>query len=321
MKLLHLERDIYPTDSLNQLERLFEVDYLPINCDQKTMIGQLQRKQYDVIFTRLGVELGGDEMELCPQLKAIVTPTTGLNHIDVTAAENSGVEVISLKGEVDFLNQITSTAEHNWGLLLALVRNLRSSTSDVRAGNWRRKPFLAFDLYQKTIGIIGYGRLGKIVGRYAHAFGMKVLAFDIREEAFHGCPQWVGRSNLQDLLIRSDAITLHIPYNRHNDGFFNAELFAQLARKPFFINTSRGEVVEEGALLKALQTGRIAAAGIDVLNGDSAWAGTSPVGHPLVAYAKEHNNLLITPHMGGYGDNSIYNTRAFITSKFLNSLK
>ena len=90
-----------------------------------------------------------------------------------------------------------------------------------------------------------------------------------------------------------------------------------MVKKPFFINTSRGEVVEENALLEALKQGQIKAAGIDVLVGDSAWSEKSPEGNALIDFARKNDNLLISPHMGGYGDNSIFNTRAFITDKFL----
>ncbi|MCB0844165.1 MAG: hydroxyacid dehydrogenase, partial [Bacteroidetes bacterium] len=112
-----------------------------------------------------------------------------------------------------------------------------------------------------------------------------------------------------------------IPSNEENFRFFNAEKFARMKSDAVLINTARGEVVDEEAFLYALKTRKIAGAAIDVLNGDSVWEEDIPAGNPLVEYARKHNNLLITPHMGGYGRTSIENTRTFIVKKFIKHLE
>lgn len=319
MRILHLEKDCYPKSTLDKLEEKYLIDYSE-TTQQKDLRETLKHKSYNVIFTKLGLMLDEDELKLCHDLQYIVTPTTGHNHLNLEACAKRGIKVISLKGETAFLRTITSTSEHTWGLLLALVRNLRTATADVDNGYWRRKPFMGFDLYSKTIGIIGYGRLGQIVAQYANAFGMNVLANDIDKTVFNKAPNWVCSCDLEKLLIESDIISLHIPYNQENINFLDDSAFAKMQKKPYFINTSRGEVIDEGALLNALKSGKIKAAGLDVLQNDSSWAEKSPVVNSLIDYAKNNNNLIITPHMGGYGDNSIFNTRAFITEKFLKAI-
>lgn len=319
MKLLHLEKNCYPETSLKKLDQLFDVYFLE-TTDQETLKLALEVNTYEIIFTKLGLMLGAAELSLCPTLKYIVTPTTGHNHLDLDAAAQNGITVISLKGETEFLRTITSTAEHTWGLLLALVRQLRAASEDVESGFWRRNPFMGFDLYQKTVGIIGYGRLGQIIAKYAHAFGMQVLANDIDENVFVNAPDWVIPCNLDELLTQSEIVSLHIPFNAANTNFIDSAVFSKMKRQPYLINTSRGEVVDEQALLFALESGKITGAGLDVLHGDSAWGEKNPPGHALITYAQLHKNLLLTPHMGGYGDNSIFNTRAFITDKFLKDI-
>lgn len=318
-KILHTEKMCYQKASLQLLQNHFEVDYLETSSQSEFQV-QLMAHDYIGIFTKLGLYIGAQELKAVPNLQYIITPTTGHNHLDLAALKKHGIQLFSLKGETEFLRQITSTAEHTWGLLLTLVRNMIPATTDVEAGNWRRKPFMGFDLYQKSIGIIGYGRLGKIIAQYAHSFGMKILANDINPQAFHQKPDWVRVVSLENLLQEVNIISLHIPYSKANHHFLDQTKFDQMALKPYFINTSRGEVVSESALLNALKTGVIQAAGLDVLEGDSSWSEKSPEHHELITYAKEYSNLLISPHMGGYGDNSIYNTRAFITHKFLKAL-
>ncbi len=247
-------------------------------------------------------------------LLAVVTPTTGLNHIDVSYCKRNGVAVISLQGESDFLASVKSTAEHCWSLILMLARNMRGATEDVLAGNWRRDPFLAYELEGKTLGVIGYGRLGKIVTSYAKCFGMKVVAYDCDEKVFD---KSVSKVSLDELLHDSDILSLHIPSNSETNGFMDGEKFSKMKDGAIFINTSRGEVVEESGLLSYLESGKLMAAAVDVLDGDSAWGSVVPNNHPLIEYARRNENLVITPHMGGYGKESIHKTRKFITSKFL----
>lgn len=317
-KVLHLEQSRYSNESLNKLKKKFDLTYLETNS-QDELVNFLRADNYFAIFTKLGLELNQAALECQPQLEYIVTPTTGLNHIDVDYANYKGVSVISLRGEDDFLKGIMSTAEHTWAILLMLIRNLNGAFEDVKNGFWRREPFLANELNGKTIGIIGYGRLGKIVAKYAEAFSMKVIAYDTNPSVFLN--EHINNSDINYLLSECDVLTLHIPSNKENYNFLDFEKLMKLKKEVVIINTARGEVIDETAFLKFLQNNKKASAAVDVLDGDSSWAEFSPKDNELIKYAKTNKNLILTPHMGGYGKTSISRTRDFIADQLIKRIQ
>jgi D-3-phosphoglycerate dehydrogenase len=321
LRILHLEYDQYPPEAIEKLSAIGEV--LAYNCQsQEVFFSFLEKEKFDVIFTRLGLMIDREIMKCQPQLKYIVTPTTGLNHIDLAAAKDHNIVLISLKGESEFLSTIKSTAEHTWTLLMALTRNLVAAHSAVVSKKkWERKPFQAGELNGKTIGIIGYGRLGRIVASYAITFGMEVLIFDNDEKQYSSPVDTATAVSLEELLVRSDYVVLMISWSEANNNFFDEKKFSRMKKGAYFINTSRGEMVNENALLQVLNSGYLAGAALDVLDGDSAWETAVPENSELIQYAETHRNLLITPHMGGYGTESIKRTRMFVTDKFLYLLK
>jgi D-3-phosphoglycerate dehydrogenase / 2-oxoglutarate reductase len=319
MNILHLEYEQYPTEAIQVLTELYQVESFQCS-DQEELYKKLAAKKYDVIFTRLGLMIDQKAIDLQPQLKYVVTSTTGLNHIDTKAAAAKNIQVISLKGEAEFLAHIKSTAEHTWGLLLALIRHLPAAVQSVSEGNWNRSIFLSDELDEKKIGIIGYGRLGKIVAQYAKAFGMEVLVHDHTPEHYNGHTHIVP-CTLEELLETSDVVVLLISWSEANTDFMDAEKFGQMKEGAYFINTARGELVNEEALLHALQSKKVKGAAVDVLWDDSSWAAHAQGSSALRNYQREHTNLLITPHMGGYGKDSIAKTRKFVTNKFISLAK
>ena len=317
-KILHLEKEAYATSSLKKLADKHSVTYASFD-DQNTFDIYLQGKDFDVVFTKLGIYLGKKQIDALQDLKIICTPTTGYNHIDVDHALSKGIQIIGLKDYKDFLRQVKSTAEHTWSLLLSIARNLHPAIENTRNSCiWDRKPYLADELDTKTLGIIGYGRLGKIVADYGRVFGMQVLVNDLDEAAYLGKPEDVIQSSLTDLLQKSDYIVLLISWSKENINFIDASKLSLLKKSAYFINTSRGELIDEKALLESLSAARIKGAALDVLSDDSSWDTEKTVSNSLLTYSKENNNLIITPHMGGYGKDSIEKTRTFITNLFLN---
>jgi D-3-phosphoglycerate dehydrogenase len=317
LKILHLEYDQYPAVVISQLSESNEIVRFECNT-QKELVVFLCKNSFDAIFTRLGLMIDEEVLNLQPRLKYIVTPTTGLNHIDTDLTATRGIYVISLKGEVDFLKSIKSTAEHTWALLLAVTRNIIAAHNAVLQYEcWERKPFEAGETDGKTIGIIGFGRLGKIVAGYAKAFGMTVLINDANQAEMDNAQEGIIPVKLDELLGHSDYVVLLISWSRENEEFFNRSMFEKMKAGAFFINTSRGELVDQDALLHFLQNGRLGGAALDVLKGDSSWESRAQGGKELLLYAKNHQNLMITPHMGGYGTTSIEKTRSFITQKFI----
>ena len=247
----------------------------------------------DALIVRLRFDVDVEVLDAGPGLKVVATPTTGLDHIDLDAAEARGVRVISLRGERAFLDRIPATAEHTWALLLALARRIPWASASVIAGEWDRDRFRGRELHGKRLGILGVGRVGSQVAQLARAFGMKVGAYDPRVTEW---PVGVERdSDLDSLLRASDVVSIHVPLDDSTTGMFGAAEFATMKPTAMLVNTSRGDVIDERALLDALESGAIAGAALDVVSGERSEIPACS----LAAYASSHDNLLVTPHIAG----------------------
>lgn len=268
-------------------------------------------READVLWIRLRHRIDAEVLDAAPNLKMIVTPTTGLNHVDLQAAKRRGVQVLSLRGESGFLQDIRATAEHTIALMLALLRRVPVAAAHVNAGGWDRDQFKGHQLHEKTIGVVGYGRLGRIVSRYLKAFDARVLTTDPHLDGDALEPD-VTLVTLTELLQDADLITLHVNLCDETHQFFGQEQFAAMKPGAIFINTSRGELVDEHALLDALQAGWLAGAALDVLCDESSGG---MIDHPLVTYARQHDNLIITPHIGGCTVESMEKTERFLAQR------
>jgi len=225
-------------------------------------------------------------------LALVVTATTGADHIDAAALARRRIPLLTLKGQSEVLNGLTPAAEHSWLLLLACARSLPAARAHVAEGGWDRTRFPGVMLRGRSLGIIGCGRIGQWMARYGHAFGMTCRGYDPYLTAW---PEHLIRTDLPELLAVSDFVTLHVHLTEATRGLLRREHFEAMKPGAVFVNTSRGELVDEAALLDALRAGRLRGAGLDVLAGEPEIAD-----HPLRRYAAEHGNLVITPHIGGY---------------------
>jgi|GEM_PF-164804 len=324
--VLMLEEALYSNEAIQKLR---EVELIPVlKCinNSAELINTIKdynknKKNVIAVFTKLGLYIDRSVYEAGQgYLKWVVTPTTGLDHIDLEAAYEYKVSVLSLKHQDEFLKEITPTAELVFGLIFSLLRHIPASHYDVLQGKWRRDVFLGHEIKNKVMGIIGLGRLGTMVSNYAKAFGMKVNAFDQKDEPFNDAANsHVFRSlNIKSLLNNSDIVSLHIPLEKNNFGIIDFAQFQYFKRGSYLINTARGELVNENALLNALKINILRGCAVDVLNGDSQWAGYSPKYHQLIEYARQNDNLIITPHIGGYTYNAIRETRNFVVDLFIN---
>ncbi|MCX5662287.1 MAG: hypothetical protein NTW19_21620 [Planctomycetota bacterium] len=248
------------------------------------------------------------------RLRLVATPSTGLDHLDLPALESSGVRLISLRGEEALLGRITSTAEQAWGLLLAAVRRIPAGHAAACRGEWARDRFRGTQLAGKTLGVIGVGRLGSMVAQYGLAFRMRVLGCDPRPIDIPG----VERVDLDALLRAADILSLHVHLTPQTRGLLGPAQFALMKPGVVLINTSRGAIVDEAALLDALRTGRVAAAGLDVIDGE--WR-ADLVDHPLIRHAREHENLVISPHVGGVTVEAQTITHAFLADRVAEALR
>ncbi len=308
MKILNIEPVGYSKKAKVELEKLGELtEATPTREELIQLI-----PEYDVLIVRLAHKIDRKIIEAARLLKVIVTATTGLNHIDLNAAEQHGIKILSLRGETSFLQKITSTAELTMGLILSLTRKIPQAHQHVLSTGWDRDSFKGHELRNKTLGIVGFGRLGRIVARYGKAFFMNVVATD---PFVNSAPHWVRLVELEELLATSDIISLHVNLSEKTRNFFGREQFQLIKKKAIFINTSRGELVDESALIEALESGQISGAGIDVLTGETSGSSHWLQESSLWKYAKKHNNIILTPHIGGATYEAMEETELFMVNK------
>lgn len=312
MKLLITESGDFSPKALAELQKHFEVVQHDFKSVEKLM-GHIAEAQ--VLFVRLRFKLTKEILEKAPQLKYILTATTGLDHIDVAYFESCGGKVVSLKGEVDFLGSIPSTAEHTWALLLALLKKIPSSFEDVQDGHWNRDNFKGNNLRGKKIGILGLGRVGKQVTHFAEAFGLEIGYFDIEPQS----SAYRSFSNPQELFAWADIISIHIPANAENLNFVNAALLQNCRQNAVLINTSRGTVWDEKYVAELLKQNKVFGVATDVLQDEFSKENLKK--NPLVELASEEYNIIITPHIAGATYESMAMTEEFIVKKFISNTK
>jgi D-3-phosphoglycerate dehydrogenase len=276
---------------------------------REALLGALVRA--DALIVRLAYTVDEALLSAAPRLRAVVSATTGVDHIDLAAAERRGVAVLTLRGETEFLRSVPSTAEHTWALLLGLLRRVAPAAQSVLAGDWERDRFRGTQLRDKTIGLVGLGRIGEKVAGYAAAFGMRVLAYDPYRPVGE-IPAAERTPTLALLLAESDIVSLHVPLTAETDGLIGAAELAQMRPGAWLINTARGQIVDEAALLAALESGRLAGAALDVI-ADERDGGH--LANPLIVYARTHENVLITPHIGGATFEAMTATEVFMAHK------
>ena len=271
---------------------------------------------YDVILIRFNTIIGPDILGKNSNIKAILSPTTGLDHIDLEAVNRQKVKVFHLRGETKFLKTISGTAELTIGLMLSIVRKIPESFDSVKEGFWQPGKFRGHELSGKTLGIIGCGRLGSKVSRAAIALGMNVIAYDPFISRF---PSGVkSKKNQSDILCEADIVSLHVPLLPETNNLISQNEISNMKNGVVLINTSRGAIIETKSLIKSLRNGKVAAAAVDVIENENLLLGKN---HPLVLYALENKNLIITPHIGGATFESVEKTDLFILMKYEKELK
>lgn len=295
------------------LESIGQVTYLdnPMPEDVLNLISNQH-----AIFTnpnKSNVFIGREIIDAGHDLKVICTASTGTNHIDKAYAAKQGVAVLSLTEERDVINEISSTAEHAFALMLAALRHIPQAFDSVKRGEWDYTPFIGRQLDYLTIGVVGYGRLGTYFARYATAFGSRVLVYDpyvtVEDES-------VIQTDLDQLLTESDVISLHVHVTPETTGMVDQTWFSRMKPSVVLLNTARGEVINESdltAFLKEHPDARLAA---DVISGEVSAKGSSS----LIEYARTASNVILTPHIGGMtveGQQIAYTHAARLLHRFL----
>jgi len=267
-----------------------------------------------MIVCRLGYHLNAKFLAMFPNLRFIVSPTTGLNHIDQDYCGTHGVHVVSLKGETEFLDLIRSTSEYTISLILALIRNIVPSTKSVVDNHqWDRDRFMGRELSALSLGVLGVGRIGRHIISYAKVFGMFVLACDPYKDLENLKDQNVIVCSKEELFTRADIVTIHVDYRPENWEMISRREFNFMKPGSYFVNTSRGELVSEDDIIWALEKGILAGVALDVLSDEQDIKGL--FNKRIIQYAKQNDNIIITPHVGGCTSDAMWNTELFAARK------
>jgi len=265
-----------------------------------------------VVFIRLAFKIDTDFLSNFPNLSHVVSPTTGLNHIDEKETIRRGIKVLSLKGHTAFLENIRATAEHTLALTLALLRRVPTASNSVIDGHWNRYLFKGIEISGKNVFLIGYGRVGAQVAKLFKAFGAKVSAYDcIREKVPHHLYTPLAKG-----VKSADIVSIHITFSDENRNFVDRSLLEQMSADSILINTSRGELIDQRALIELIESKKIGGAALDVLSEEP---------HPLTNYLLDSlsslkGRLIVTPHIAGYTSESIFQTENYVVMLLLNEL-
>ncbi len=241
-------------------------------------------KGYDALIVRSGTEVTADIIEAADNLKFIGRAGVGLDNVDLQAATRKGIVAMNTPA-----GNTTSTAEHTMSLILALTRNIPQADASLKSGKWERSKFMGVELHGKILGIVGLGRIGSTITRMAKSFGMKIIAYDPFISLEIASKMEVEMVELAHLFKRSDYITIHTPKSNETKSLIGEKEFSMMKKTVRVINCARGGIIDEAALVTALEKGMIAGCALDVFSDEPL----AP-NHPLLKF----DNCVVTPHLG-----------------------
>ncbi|MGV1009385.1 MAG: phosphoglycerate dehydrogenase [Dermatophilaceae bacterium] len=241
----------------------------------------------DAVLIRSATKMDAEAIAASKHLKVIARAGVGLDNVDVPSATQAGVMVVNAP-----TSNITSAAELAVGLMLASARNIAPANQSLKAGAWKRSAFAGVELLDKTVGIVGLGRIGALVAERLKGFGMTIIAYDPYTTPTKAAQLGARLVELDELLATSDFITVHLPKTPETIGLLGAEALAKVKPTVHIVNAARGGIVDEAALAQAIQQGRVAGAGVDV------FAKEPCTDSPLFALER----VVVTPHLGASTD-------------------
>jgi D-3-phosphoglycerate dehydrogenase / 2-oxoglutarate reductase len=272
--------------AVDALSSQFDVTFLPeLWKDEAGLSNRIG--DFRALIIRNQTQVTASLLASAKKLIVVGRAGVGLDNVDVAAATRAGILVTSTPDQ----NAI-SVAELAIGLMLCLARKIPAANQDTKSGNWNRQQFAGTELYGKTIGIVGAGKIGYLTARRAQSLGMRVLAYDpfISRDSILLSELNAELVSLDDLLTRADVVSCHLPSTPTTHGLLNAERFGRMKSTATLINTSRGEVVVENDLLDALKSGKIAGAALDV----------RAMEPPQTGKLERLPNLILTPHVAAF---------------------
>jgi len=268
-------------------------------------------KDFDAVSVFVYSKVDGQTIQEIPGLKLVVTRSTGFDHIDIEACKKKGITVCNVPSYGE-----NTVAEHTFALILSLSRNICKACIRRFEHDASIEGLEGFDLKGKTMGVIGTGQIGLHVIRIAKGFGMNVVAYDVRQNRLLSEVLGFEYVSLEDLLARSNVITLHVPYIKATHHLMNKDTFKLVKKGAILINTSRGAIVDTEALIEALDNKILAGAGLDVVEGEELIKDEKQLLHEpknlevLTSFVREHvlldkENVVFTPHIAFYSKEAL----------------
>ena len=279
--------DLHPAFAEKTKDLGFEVDDKPEITRAETLA---TIKNYVGIAVRTKFKIDKELFDAAPNLRFVARAGAGLDNIDIAVAAERNIQLINApEGNSD------AVGEHAIGLLLSLMNNFRNANLEIRNGIWEREGNRGYELKGKTVGIIGYGFMGRKMARKLAGFEVNVIAYDKYQTGF--TDEFAREVSMEEIVKHSDVLSLHIPLTKETKQMVNDEYFYHFKKPIFFINTARGEIVDTAAVLKNIQSGKILGAGLDVLEIEKFPSlGEQPWFNDLKASGK----VILTPHVGGW---------------------
>jgi D-3-phosphoglycerate dehydrogenase len=273
--------DSFAEKGIERLSSQFDVTYLP-KINSQELLNKIH--EYDIVIVRGRTKITKEVITKGENLKIIGRAGIGLDNIDLKSAESKGIKVFNTPE-----SSTNAVAELTMGLMIDLARGISKGDFGMKHGNWLKDELMGFELKGRTLGIIGMGRIGTQVARLAKAFGMKILVYDIIEldkEILNEV--WAKVVSLDELLFSSDFVSLHVTLTDETYHMIDEEKLSKMKKGAYLINTARGPIVDEKALLNALKSGLIKGAALDVFE----------VEPPISSELVKLNNVIATPHIG-----------------------
>jgi len=266
-----------------------EAFYLENNPDKSMVKSLLIKKNIDTIICNPNQQSFKIDKELLQRtsVNLINTCSTGMNHIDVNYCKENDIEIYSLTRDMELINELPSTSELAFGLMMSLLRKIPEGKKHVSEYNWDYTQFMGRQVKDLKIGIIGYGRLGKMMYNYCRAFGAEVMVYDPYVMKGDNC--------LEEMVSKADVISLHVHVTDETKYMINEKLLGFSKKNLYIINTSRGEIVQETDIVAALKLGQLGGYGTDVIEHEFDDLTKSPI----IKAMNEGENIIVTPHVGG----------------------